>query len=108
MSKDQHMLVNLSGRGDKDMNTVAERCPGRVLLPAVLPRAGESRAAECEEQPVEVIRTAGGPLNEPHRRHVRPLAAARPQALIPYVTAGDPYADVTPPIMHALAAAAPT
>ena len=32
------------------------------------------------------------------------LAAARRTALIPYVTAGDPYADATPDIMHALAA----
>ena len=32
------------------------------------------------------------------------LQAAGKKALIPYVTAGDPYADATPEIMHALAA----
>jgi tryptophan synthase alpha chain len=32
------------------------------------------------------------------------LAAAGRKALIPYVTAGDPFADATPEIMHALAA----
>jgi len=32
------------------------------------------------------------------------LKAANRKALIPYVTAGDPYADATPEVMHALAA----
>ncbi len=33
------------------------------------------------------------------------LQAQKRQALIPYVTAGDPYADITPTLMHALAQA---
>jgi tryptophan synthase beta chain len=30
MRSDQHLLVNLSGRGDKDMATVAERAKART------------------------------------------------------------------------------
>jgi tryptophan synthase alpha chain len=38
------------------------------------------------------------------RARMQALATAGRTALIPYVTAGDPYADATPEIMHALAA----
>jgi tryptophan synthase beta subunit len=30
LSKDEIVLVNLSGRGDKDVNTVAEQLSGKV------------------------------------------------------------------------------
>ncbi len=38
MKPDQHILVNLSGRGDKDIGTVADLSRRRLLLPAVVPR----------------------------------------------------------------------
>jgi tryptophan synthase beta chain len=39
MRPDQHLLVNLSGAGDKDIGTVADLSGRRVLLPAFMPRA---------------------------------------------------------------------
>jgi cysteine synthase len=78
-------LVNLSGRGDKDIGTVAD-------LPAPLyagPRAWP-----------------GGGQGTTYRRHVRRAEDEGRKALIPYVTAGDPYADDVE--LLALAGAAPT
>ncbi len=60
MPKDAILLVNLSGRGDKDMHTVAERL-GIALL--------------------TMSRIAG---------RFEALARERRKALIPYITAGDP------------------
>ena len=70
MAKDKILLVNLSGRGDKDMNTVAERS-GLDFSP------GRSGAA--------------GPdiLNRIDATFAKLRAAGR-TALIPYVTVGDP------------------
>ena len=56
-----------------------------VLLPAIVQGQSVKGAARRE-----------GSGNEPHRRHLRRAARARGRkALIPYVTAGDPYADAT-------------
>ena len=69
---DQHLLVNLSGRGDKDIATVAEL-----------------DAQGARDEP-----------HRRHLRRAAPSAAARRS--IPYVTAGDPHADTTPAIMRAM------
>ena len=83
---DRILLVNLSGRGDKDMNTVAERSGLQVLLPSRV------RPADPRGRPEA--------LTPRVRRHdridVRFECAARAAgrtALIPYVTAGDPSPD---------------
>ena len=47
----------------------------------------------------------GGPKHEPHPAHLRRLARERRKALIPYVTAGFPFADITPELMHGMVAA---
>jgi hypothetical protein len=60
MGKDKILLVNLSGRGDKDMHTVAER-------------------AGISSRPVSRIHTRFENLRKAGRK-----------ALIPYITAGDP------------------
>ena len=89
LPQDKILLVNLSGRGDKDMNTVAERSRTQVLLPP-----------ECDPRALTTH------AHESHRRHVRQRSAAAGRtALIPYVTAGDPSLAHTLPIMHALVAA---
>ena len=82
------LLVNLSGRGDKDMNTVAERSGLKFYC-----------RPECDPA------SRGPPDDEPHRHLLRGAAAAGRTALIPYVTAGDPCPAATLPIMHALVAA---
>ena len=43
MRADQSILVNLSGRGDKDIGTVADLSNARLLLPPKLPWASRSR-----------------------------------------------------------------
>ena len=74
LPRDRILLVNLSGRGDKDMNTVAERSGLKFYC-----------RPECDP------RGAARTNDEPHRRHAsRALRAAGRTALIPYVTAGDP------------------
>ena len=67
------LLVNLSGRGDKDMHTVAERMRAQAL--------------PCRASP---------------GRFERARKAAGRKALIPFVTAGDPRPARTVPLMHAL------
>ena len=71
LASDQHLLVNLSGRGDKDIGTVAEL---------------DARGAAMSR-----IAATFAALRERRRK-----------ALIPYVTAGDPYADATAEIMQAM------
>ena len=78
MRPDQHLLVNLSGRGDKDIATVAELDAQRARAGAGMSRIDATFAA---------LRDRGR------------------KALIPYVTAGDPYADGTVEIMLAMAGA---
>ena len=66
LPKSNVLLVNLSGRGDKDMNTVAERTgSSSTAVPIATRRADES-----------------------HRRDLRQVRAAGRTALIPYVTVG--------------------
>ena len=71
-AKDKHLLVNLSGRGDKDIATVAERLDAEG---AAMSRIDATFAA---------------------------LAERGRKALIPYITAGDPHADTTAEIMRAM------
>ena len=75
MPKDKILLVNLSGRGDKDMDTVAERS-GLTFL-------------------------TGNRIDATFAK----LRAAGRTALIPYVAAGDPSRDAMPPILRRLVAA---
>ena len=59
LPKDKILLVNLSGRGDKDMHTVAERSGLRVLAPPRGDAGNESHRRHVREAP------RGGP----HRAH---------------------------------------
>jgi hypothetical protein len=84
MRPTRSILVNLSGRGDKDIGTVAD-LGRRVLLPPQLP-------SECQGN--GAVRGEG---DEPHRSHLCQRCKAQGRkALIPYVTAGFPIADITP------------
>jgi hypothetical protein len=101
MRPDQSILVNLSGRGDKDIGTVADLSNADFYCRPSC-RARRSRAASSWRSPP----VTGGAAHEPHLR--QPLAALKAQrrtALIPYVTAGFPYPDITPELMHGMVAA---
>ena len=89
MRADQHLLVNLSGRGDKDIGTVADLSGAEFFCrPSCTRPGGEGRS------------------HEPHRSHLRRAGRAQGRkALIPYITAGDPYAEATVEIMLAMAEA---
>ena len=68
--KDKILLVNLSGRGDKDMNTVAERSGLKFYCrPECNPAM---RDAACRRIPVPPLSCL-----EPHRRHLRAPASRR-------------------------------
>ena len=56
MSPDQHILVNLSGRGDKDIGTVADLSGAEFFCRP----SCRGQSVKGGTQPVEVIRTAGG------------------------------------------------
>ena len=75
LPKDKLLLVNLSGRGDKDMDTVAQRSG-----------LGARRAPSMNRIDATFAK----------------LAAAGRTALIPYVTAGDPSLELTSAIIDAL------
>ena len=72
LPRDKVLLVNLSGRGDKDMNTVAERTGLKFSMPD-----------EWHVAPLTVR------LNRIDATFAKLRAAGR-TALIPYVTTGDP------------------
>jgi hypothetical protein len=78
LPKDKILLVNLSGRGDKDMHTVAEKSGITVL---------RSR---------NVTAVKNSPVFQ------APAGARGRKALIPFITAGDPDPALTVPLMHAL------
>jgi hypothetical protein len=90
LPRDRLLLVNLSGRGDKDMNTVAERAGLRFhCRPDAIRRCGEaSRKSSLAVNRIDAT--------------FAKLRAAGRTALIPYVTAGDPSPAMTPSLMHAL------
>jgi tryptophan synthase beta chain len=56
MSPDQHILVNLSGRGDKDIGTVADLSGAEFFCRP----SCRGQSVKGGTQPVEVLRTAGG------------------------------------------------
>ena len=92
---DQHLLVNLSGRGDKDIGTVAD-------LSGPTSTAGRRAGA----RPSRAAHAGRGPPMKPASRHSRRCRRRRRKALIiPYVTAGDPHADATAEIMLAMVGA---
>ena len=90
MRPDQHLLVNLSGRGDKDIGTVADLSGAEFFC-----------RPSCRGQTRWQAR--GGRAMSRIAATLAALKAQGRKALIPYVTAGDPYADATPEIMQALA-----
>jgi tryptophan synthase beta chain len=91
MKPDQHLLVNLSGRGDKDIGTVADLSGADFYCrPSCRGPAGEGRRARRGSAMSRIANVL-----EPLRRDGR-------TALIPYVTAGDPYADATVDVLHGL------
>ena len=76
MPKDKILLVNLSGRGDKDMHTVAERSGLKFYCrPECIRRGADSHPRSR--------------MNRIDATFAKLRAAGR-TALIPYVTAGDP------------------
>jgi threonine synthase len=98
MRPDQHLLVNLSGRGDKDIGTVAD-LSGAEFFCRPSCRGQSVKGGLCKGRVQAMSRIA---------TTLAALKAQGRKALIPYVTAGDPFADATPDIMHALVDAAPT
>ena len=80
MRPDQHLLVNLSGRGDKDIGTVADLSGAGILLPTVVPRA--KRQGWRADRGGEAMSRISGVLNA--------LKAQGRKALIPLHHCGRP------------------
>ena len=86
MRPDQSILVNLSGRGDKDIGTVADLAGVDFYdRPSMRGLQREGR------QGMSRIAATFDALQKDGRK-----------ALIPYVTAGFPFADITPELMHGM------
>jgi tryptophan synthase beta chain len=92
MRPTRSILVNLSGRGDKDIGTVAD-LSGADFYDRPFPMRGMIKVK--------------GEAHEPHPATFASLKAQGRKALIPYVTAGFPRADITP-MMHGRWPPAPT
>ena len=86
---------------------VRPRRQGHRHRAPICPAPSSSAGRRARGQSVKGAAVAvEGRAHEPHRRHVRSVAArSGRKALIPYVTAGDPYADATAEIMQAMAQA---
>jgi tryptophan synthase alpha chain len=99
MRPDQSILVNLSGRGDKDIGTVADLSNADFYCRPSC-RVRRSRAASS-------VKHAGDGSTRMSRitATLAALKAQKRTALIPYVTAGFPYPDITPDLMHGMVAA---
>ncbi len=97
LPRDKVLLVNLSGRGDKDMNTVAERAGTALPLPARM-----RSVADAEREPSASKPRRSNRIDASFRDSFARLGRT---ALIPYVTAGDPSPAATPSLLHALVGA---
>ena len=94
MRPDQHLLVNLSGRGDKDIGTVADLSGAEFFC-----------RPSCRGQGVKGGRRPWRCAMSRIAATFEALKAQGRKGLVPYVMAGDPYADATVEIMLAMAAA---